>query len=81
MFHGWDGPDDLQALRRAVVLADDEEVGFLTSAAISPTLRCCVALGYLQRKIADTSGRSGESTVDDKQLQGVVRALPLGVSG
>ena len=81
VFHGWDGPDDLQVLRRAVVLADDEEVGFLTSAAISPTLRCCVALGYVHRKIADTSGRSVEITVDDKQLQGVVRALPLVVSG
>ena len=81
VFHGWDGPDDLKVLRRAVVLAEGKEVGFLTSAAISPTLRCCVALGYLHRQIADTSGRSVEITVDDKQLQGVVRTLPLGVSG
>ena len=81
VFHGWDGPDDLKVLRRAVVLAEGKEVGFLTSAAISPTLRCCVALGYLHRQIADTSGRSVEITVDDKQLQGVVRTLPLVVSG
>ena len=62
----------------AVVTVDDKEVGTITSAAHSPSLRAPVALAYVARAVEPPDeGTAGIVAWDDEQVPAVIRALPL----
>jgi glycine cleavage system T protein len=58
------------------VIKNGEEVGYITSGVISPTLEKTVALGYLRREFAD-SGQSVTILRDEKQVPASVATLPF----
>jgi folate-binding protein YgfZ len=62
----------------AVVSVDDTEVGTITSAAHSPSLRAPVALAYVARAVdSPDEGVAGIVAWDDEQVPAVIRTLPL----
>jgi folate-binding protein YgfZ len=60
----------------ATLLAGDEEVGRVTSAAFSPGSGCAVALGYVRRQHAD-AGSQVAALAGDRTLAATVTALPM----
>ena len=58
------------------VTKDGQEVGFITSGTVSPTLEKTIALGYLRREIA-TAGQSVTILRGEKQVSASVALLPL----
>jgi folate-binding protein YgfZ len=62
----------------AAVTVDDTEVGTITSAAHSPTLRAPVALAYVGRAVEPPDeGIAGIVTWDGEQVPVLIRSLPL----
>jgi folate-binding protein YgfZ len=65
----------------AALTVDDAQVGTITSAAHSPSLRAPVALAYVARAV-EPDGEGGEGvagivTWDDEQVPALIRTLPL----
>ncbi len=58
------------------VLKDGQEVGYITSGIISPTLEKAVALGYLRRELAE-SGQSVMILRGEKPIPASVASLPF----
>ena len=58
------------------VVADDKEIGRITSAALSPSLRCPIALGYVHRDFA-APGTAGSIVHDDERLAARVVEIPF----
>lgn len=64
-------------LRGAAILSGDEEVGRVTSAALSPSLGAVIALGYVRRALADAPGSPVEVALGADRAPAVVTVLPF----
>jgi glycine cleavage system T protein len=62
--------------REDKVIKDGQEVGFITSGVVSPTLEKTVALGYLHRELAE-AGQSVTILRGEKQISASVASLPF----
>jgi len=66
--------------RGAVVRAGDKDVGVVTSAVFSPSCNAAIALGFVQRDLADP-GKTVSILGADGALAATVTALPFARSG
>ena len=64
------------ARRDMKIMKGDEEVGVITSASLSPTLGCPIAMGYLPSAMAEV-GTVVEVCLGSKKVEGKVVKLPF----
>ena len=73
---GFRGEGDSIPARLSPVLLDGKQVGHVTSATYSPTLRYVIALGYI-RKPGDAAGTRVEIVADGWQIRATVLQIPF----